>query len=89
VEAFGVLIKFKMALPWKPRYQNNGVGCCPLCFVMAILVTSPRLLSGDVLLFYVSFSLWEYHIPCEVVLLRVDFFKMAAVAMETAKMLKN
>jgi hypothetical protein len=24
--------------------------------------------------------------PCEVVLLRVDFFKMAAVAMETAKM---
>jgi hypothetical protein len=26
VEAFGVLIKFKMALPWKPRYQNNGVG---------------------------------------------------------------
>jgi hypothetical protein len=26
---------------------------------------------------------------CEVVLLRVDFFKMAAVAMETAKMLKN
>jgi hypothetical protein len=27
--------------------------------------------------------------PCEVVFLRVDFFKMAAVAMETAKMLKN
>jgi hypothetical protein len=27
--------------------------------------------------------------PCEVVLLSVDFFKMAAVAMETAKMLKN
>jgi hypothetical protein len=27
--------------------------------------------------------------PCEVVVLRVDFFKMAAVAMETAKMLKN
>ena len=26
--------------------------------------------------------------PCEVVLLRVDFLKMAAVAMETAKMLK-
>jgi hypothetical protein len=26
---------------------------------------------------------------CEVVLLRADFFKMAAVAMETAKMLKN
>ena len=27
--------------------------------------------------------------PCEVVLLRVDFFKMAAVTMETAKMLKK
>jgi hypothetical protein len=26
---------------------------------------------------------------CEVVPLSVDFFKMAAVAMETAKMLKN
>jgi hypothetical protein len=26
---------------------------------------------------------------CEVVLLRVDFFKMAAVAMETAKMQKK
>jgi hypothetical protein len=27
--------------------------------------------------------------PCEVVLLRVYFFRMAAVAMETTKMLKN
>jgi hypothetical protein len=27
--------------------------------------------------------------PCEVVRKRVDFFKMAAVAMEMAKMLKN
>jgi hypothetical protein len=27
--------------------------------------------------------------PCEVVLLRVDFFKMAAVAMEKAKILKK
>jgi hypothetical protein len=27
--------------------------------------------------------------PCEVVLLRVDFFKMAAVAMETDKMLTH
>jgi len=27
--------------------------------------------------------------PCEVVLLRADFFKIAAVAIETAKMLKN
>jgi hypothetical protein len=40
VEAFGVLIKFKMALPWKPRYQNNGVGWGDVryCFEMAILV---------------------------------------------------
>jgi hypothetical protein len=34
-------------------------------------------------------TLQEYHMPCEVVLVRVDFFKMAAVAMETVKMLKN
>jgi hypothetical protein len=27
--------------------------------------------------------------PCEVVLVRVDFFKMSAVAMETTKILKN
>jgi hypothetical protein len=27
------------------------------------------------------------YMPCEVVPVRVDFFKMAAVAMETAKML--
>jgi hypothetical protein len=27
--------------------------------------------------------------PCEVVLLRVNFFKISAVAMETAKMLKK
>jgi hypothetical protein len=30
-----------------------------------------------------------HHNPCEVVPLRVDFFKMAVVAMEMAKMLKN
>ena len=34
-------------------------------------------------------TLKEYHMPCEVVLLRFDFFKMAVIAMETAKMLKN
>jgi hypothetical protein len=34
-------------------------------------------------------TLLEYHMPCKVVLLRVNFFKMAAIAMETAKMLKN
>jgi hypothetical protein len=92
-----------------------------MAILVIILITSPRLLSGDVLLFYVSFSLLllfllllllffhtflsalflgdaliklyetlkEYHMPCEVVLLRVDFSKLGAVAMETAKMLKN
>jgi hypothetical protein len=34
-------------------------------------------------------TLQEYPMPCEVVHLRGDFFKMAAVAMETAKMLKK
>ena len=34
-------------------------------------------------------TLQEYHMPCEVVPLRVDFSKMAAIAMETAKMLKK
>ena len=50
-----------MALPWKPRYQNNGVGWCPLLLCngnssyYSYYIT--RLLSGDVSLFYVSFSL--------------------------------
>jgi hypothetical protein len=34
-----------------------GWGDVCYCFAMAILVASYRLLSGDVLLFYVSFSL--------------------------------
>ena len=34
-------------------------------------------------------TLQEYHMQCEVVLLRVDLFKMAAVAMETAKLLNK
>ena len=38
MEAFSVLIKFKMALPWKPRNQNKGMGWCRYCFAMAILV---------------------------------------------------
>ena len=40
-----------------------GWGDVRYCFAMAILViiiTSPRLLSGDVLLFYVSFSLFLF-----------------------------
>ena len=67
------------------------------CFTMAILVIiiilsfhtflSARFL-GDVLIKLYE-TLYEYHMPCEVVLLRVDFLKMAAVAMETAKMLNN
>ena len=81
-----------------------------IVFAPFLIITSPRMQSGDVLLFYVSFSLllllllllfflllffhtffsarflgdaWiklyetlqEYHMPCEVVLLRVDFFQ--------------
>jgi hypothetical protein len=39
VEAFGVLIKFKMALPWKPRYQKKmGWGDVRYCFAMGILI---------------------------------------------------
>ena len=84
-----------------------------------IIITSPRTQSGDVLLFYVSFSLLlllfflllffhtflsarflgdaliklyetlkKYHMSCEVVLVRVDFFQNGCVAMETTKMLK-
>jgi hypothetical protein len=34
-------------------------------------------------------TLKDYHMPCDVVPLRVDFSKMAAVAMETAKMLNK
>jgi hypothetical protein len=34
-------------------------------------------------------TLYECHLPCEVVPLRVDFPKMAAIAMETTKMLKK
>jgi hypothetical protein len=71
-----------------------GWGDVRYCFAMAILVTSPPLLSGDVLLFYFSllllllFLLFFFHTflsAREVVLSRVDFFKMAAVAMETPK----
>ena len=68
------------------------------CFAMAILVII------IILLFFHTFlsarffgdasiklyeTLWEYHMPCEVVLLGFDFFKIALVAMETAKMLNN
>jgi hypothetical protein len=35
------------------------------------------------------FSTPQKLMPCEVVSLRVDFFRMAAVAMETAKMLEK
>jgi hypothetical protein len=44
--------------------------------------------------FFVSMAtvarfLYEYHMTWEVVSLSVDFFKMAVVAMETNKILKN
>jgi hypothetical protein len=44
VEAFGVLIKFKMALPSKLRYQNNAGGDVRYCFAMAILVIIIKIL---------------------------------------------
>ena len=72
------------------------------CFAMAILVIILLLLSfflssvkslsdtflGDSLIKLYE-TLQECHMPCEIVPLRVDFSKLAAVAMKTAKMLKN
>jgi hypothetical protein len=80
-----------------------GWGDVRYYFAMAILViliillssalfSSASILSGTFLgdaLIKLYETLKEYHMPCEVVLLRVIFFKMVAVAMETAKMLKN
>ena len=43
---------------------------------------------GDALIKFYE-TLYEYHMPYEVVPLRVVFFKMAAFAMETAKILKK
>ena len=54
----------------KWHYRGNrgtkimGWGDVRYCFAMAILVTSSWLLSGDVLLFYVSFSLLLRHPEC-------------------------
>jgi hypothetical protein len=56
-------ITAKICEVWRHYHANRGTkimgwGDVRYCFAMAILViTSPRLLSGDVLLFYVSFSL--------------------------------
>jgi hypothetical protein len=74
-----------------------GWGDVRYCFAMAILViiiiTSPRLLSGDVLLFYVSFSLLLRHPEQHPQLVERDkptkigisWTSFAAVAMETKK----
>jgi hypothetical protein len=48
---------------------------------------SARFLGDALIKLYETLS--KYHMSCEVVLLRVDLFKLAAVAMETAKMLKD
>jgi hypothetical protein len=63
-----------------------------IILLSSALFSSASILSGTFLrdaLIKLYETLKEYHMPCEVVLLRVIFFKMAAVAMETSKMLKN
>ena len=75
-----------------------GWGDVRYCFAMAILVIIIILIIlphiffarflGDALNKLYA-TLQEYCMPCKVVLLRVDFLKMAADAMEMAKVLKN
>ena len=113
-----VMMKLASTCPNSDIWGSFGDFCVCIQTQSNLVITSPRLLSGDVLLFFVSFSLFflflflffhtflsarffgdaliklyetlqEYHMPCEVVLVRVDFFKMAAVAMETAKNAKK
>jgi hypothetical protein len=64
---------WKLLVCWsnsKRHYHGNwgtqimGWGDVRSCIPMAILVKSPWLLSGDVLLFYVSFSLLLHHPDC-------------------------
>jgi hypothetical protein len=53
-----------------------------LFFFLSFFLSSAKSLSdtflGDALIKLYE-TLWEYHMPCKVVLLRVDFFKMAAI----------
>ena len=61
-------------------------------FFLSFFLPSVKSLSdtflGDALIKLYE-TLQEYHMPCEVVPLRVDFSKIAVVLMETAKMLKK
>ena len=61
-------------------------------FFLSFFLPSVKSLSdtflGDALIKLYE-TLQEYHMPCEVVPLRDDFSKIAAVAMEMAKMLKK
>ena len=57
-------------------------------FFLSSVKSLPDTFLGDALIKLYEI-LYEYHMPCEVVPLRVDFFKMAAVAMVTTKMPKN
>ena len=59
-----------------------------LLFLLFFHTFLSALFLGDALIKLYE-TLYDYHMPCEVVLYRVDFFKMAAIAMETAKMQKN
>jgi uroporphyrinogen-III synthase len=51
-------------------------------FAMAILVTSPRLLSGDVLLFFRRVTRYDHFCAFQ-------FFSILAVSMATASILKK
>jgi hypothetical protein len=44
-----VFIKFKKALPWKPRYQSNGATfVLPIPIVLAYLVTLDVEVTGNI-----------------------------------------
>ena len=79
-----------------PRTQSGDVLLVYASFSLLLLLfllfffhtfLSARFLGDALIKLYET--LLKYHMPCEVVLVRIDFFKMAAVAMETTKMLNN
>jgi hypothetical protein len=67
--------------PPPPGLRTDGL----LNIIMSLFYNKPKDIYFSIKLYE---NLQEYHMPCEVMLVRVDFFKMAAVDMETAKMLK-
>ena len=77
---------------WEPYYDPSDHIISCYYSSSSFFLSSVKSLS-DTFLGYAQIKLYEtlqeYHMPCEVVPLMVDFFKMAAIAMETAKMLKK